>query len=458
MKGIAYVINLSEFDNQKFINVYLETEHVNIPVIMYEYQNDKSLFDFCGKFFTNRVLKMTKTDYNTFYNIHTTTGYTFNPQEILIDNFDFVFPDGLTAREMLLLQYIHGKRIKGKIAQYFWDDYLLDCDYTLKMLVKEGFLTTKDYLFNLEFATKPELQKAVKNDLPKKAQKNIYVDYIKQKLSEEELKTYFSGICYKLTPLGEETLKKCPDIHEFHNSYYRYAFDLSIDEYYYLRLINPNKHSSDLIHLLINDAKNGQPSIFTWRELNMELQEDLIEQVEPEIVRIEIPPIKEDKPSNIETLTFESILNKYQDTGGKMIKRISDEEFLNIVFRKPKNQEAAGNNKAPKVEETVNNPIEIPIPKVEEIESVTIEKIEPSLDEIIPNNQAESEPEEVIIENKTESLFEPVKKEEIKFIPVNPEKLVKIEDIPLYEPFLLNFVISSIICIIIIVCYYLLVS
>lgn len=456
MKGIIYVINLSEYDKQKFINIYLETEQVNIPVIMYAYQNDKDLFDFCAKFLTNRTLKMTEKDYQTLYDIHNTMGYTFNPLEIIIDEFNFDFPDGLTARELLLLQYIHGKRVKGQVAQYFFDDYYLDTNLTLKMLVKEGFITTKDYLFNLEYATKPELQKALKDELPKKAPKSKYLEVIKQKLSDEQLKFYFSNICYKLTPLGESVLKKCPDIGEFHNSYYRYAFDLSIDEYYYLRLIKPELPTNDLIRLLINAAKERKPSIFTWPTISNEKTE-IVEKVEEvqeveevkEIEKIEVieevkeEPIKEnieeEKRSGTDELSFEAIIKKYQDSGDKMSIKVSDEEFFNIVFRKRETEKLKDK----------------PETKVEVAEPEPVIIAEEVVHEEVVHEEVTLEPE---VEVKKEVELPPIKFKEEK-VHEEPhrdfdERMI-IEDIPLHVPFLLNFIISSIICIIIILCYFL---
>jgi hypothetical protein len=288
------------------VRIYASLDDHITPVYISSYDQavltNKDEFSFVyheiRDYFEQKHVKINKDDLRLFY--YTLSQFNMSLpviQSILVEEVDNHLSQltSLTPKEMLFLMYIDGKSVEGKKAHYWFEEYQVDVEFMTQILEGRGYLTTQDYLYNLEHATRIELEDILKlNKCPTTGSRQEIINRLKNELSENALKKFFSGLYISLTPNGRKVIQNLTILSEFHKSHYRLTNKLSINEFYLLHLMKPHYNTTDICKMLIVNQNADQLGSFEWQDLFNE------------------PKQKAYSPFVIED-DFENILTKYHD-------------------------------------------------------------------------------------------------------------------------------------------------
>lgn len=116
-------------------------------------------------------------------------------------------PNGLLPGEIILLDWINGKKKTEAFPGYFDYQYGIDARASLKKLMEHGYLeyaTPEDSLVSLKV---PELKEILKTkDLKVSGKKAELIERIKEHFSPDEISEYVKQPTIKLTAKGNKSL------------------------------------------------------------------------------------------------------------------------------------------------------------------------------------------------------------------------------------------------------------
>lgn len=310
MSLFYYIVSFKE-QNDKF-HIRINLEYANYLVSVFERKfsvmEKKRIFTQIFNYFSFTNIKMTKNELVLLYN-------TFKHDDFILPDLtsflelteDFRFSKGLTPKEMLFLMYISGKSKDARIAKYWEDEYQLDVDYTINRLIFLDYLTCSDFRYNLVKATKKELTKLLDQyNLSSNGSKAQLVQKIRREIPVDVQKDYFNGLYYNQTIKGEQIVLTCQHLNDFHKSYYRYANQLRIEEFYLLSKRFKDLDAKEVCKMMLDD-NNKAASSFDWDKL-LEIQDD--------------KKLKD----------FSQIIEKHETSTQEVeTKMVTDADFLNVV-------------------------------------------------------------------------------------------------------------------------------
>lgn len=339
MKNFYYLIRFNKRNENNYqININLEYHNYLIPVFNRTFTDDKkaSIFKQIYNYFHQTHIKMTKNEAELLYNLFKHDGLILpNPYELSELEPGFRLTRGLTPKEILFLIYINDKPVKRKIAKYWEDEYHLDTEHTIKHLLFLGYLTKDDFRYNLEKATKREICTLLeKYQLPTTGNKKELINLVKTHIPIEVQKEHFSGLYYHQTIKGEQIVLLHQCLNDFHKSYYRYAHNLRIEEFYLLSKRYKDLDAKDVCKMLIDSKSEEVKEGFTW-----EFAEDEEKEIQDDFVEIINRNYNDDHESKIEVsdALFLNIINK-EDKEKEDIKEVEDKEndavFYQIINKK----------------------------------------------------------------------------------------------------------------------------
>jgi hypothetical protein len=299
---IRFYIHLNLFN----IRIYASLEDYVTPVFISSYDDavltNKEEFIFVyheiKNYFEQKYIQISKEDLRLFY--YTLSQFNMplpTMQKILVKDIDsqLIQLKTLTPKEFLFLMYIDGKSVNGKKAQYWFDEYQVDVEFLTQTLESRGYLTTQDYLYNLEHSTRIEIEDVlIQNKCPVTGSRIELINRLKDELTDATLEQAFNGLYIALTPKGIQEVQNLAILSEFHKSHYRLSKHLSIDEFYLLHKLKPHYITEDLCKILIVNQNADQLKFFEWQDVFHE------------------PKQKAYSPFVIED-DFESILSKYEE-------------------------------------------------------------------------------------------------------------------------------------------------
>ncbi|QVK17177.1 hypothetical protein KHQ81_09780 [Mycoplasmatota bacterium] len=385
---------LKKYDLFK-ININLTYENYLVPVFNRTFNNNKvalkNIYDQIIEYFNHTNIKMTKNDLKLFYNAFKDFNIKLpNPNKINLLDIDFHPSNGLSPKEILFLMYINHKGIHSKKAKYWENEYHLDIDNTIESLIQLGYITTSDYLFNLSKATKKELCAPLdQKNISYSGNKPDILKKVKNSFTETEIKKFFTGLYYKQTIKGEEISNSNQYLTDFHKSYYRYANQLKIEEFYILNKRFKDLDAKDVCKMMVEKKNDEIISDFDWDKF---LKEE----------------VKNDNKIN----NFTEVINKYTINTKAKSQEISEKDFFDVIFK--------GNNKDMNI-----------IKQAEEKKTYVKQYVKKDLDEAeeaffkIVNKERNETPKKETKEYKIDS--ESIEDEFFKVINKNSKKVPKVE-------------------------------
>jgi len=327
MKKFLYIIRFYKRNDKYHININLDYRNYLIPVFYRSFICDKKenskIFNQIYNYFNQTHIKMTKTESHLLYNVFKHDDLILpNPSSYAELNANFRMTKGLTTKEILFLIYINKKSVSGKIAKYWQEQYNLDAEYTIKHLIYLNYLTTDDFRANLERATKKELSEILKEyNISTNGKKSELVKLVKENVPIDKQKEYFSGLYYIQTIKGEQIALNYQCLNDFHKSYYRYAHQLKIEEFYLLSKLYKDLEAKDVCKMMI-DSKNSETNTnFDWGKTTNNVGNEKEE-------------VKE----------FEEIVNKNVKSVSSVKSDISDDLFFSIINKKEKKEPNESND------------------------------------------------------------------------------------------------------------------
>jgi len=372
-----YTITFLKKEKNYHLNINLAYENYLVPVFNRTFFDNKKeikkLYDQIIEYFNHTNIKMTKNDLVLFYN--TFKAYDLflpKPYEVRELDLDMNLNSGLTPKEMLFLMYIDHKGIHARKAKYWVAEYHLDIDYTIQHLIELDYLKTDDYLFNLSKATKNELCEVLdKNNISYSGNKPDILKVVKRSFNDETLKSYFTDLYYKLTIKGEEIATINQSLNDFHKSYYRYANQLKIEEFYLIKKRFKDLDAKDVCKMMVDKKNDESLSDFDWDKF-----------------------FEEEVKSKKEIKDFDDVIQKYTTINKVETKSVSDEEFLNVVYK-------GNTDKLNKIETLIEPKVNKFIYEEEKIET----PIEPAVIVLVDTIETLIEPKIAVIqENKIDEI------------------------------------------------------
>lgn len=361
MSGFYYIVKFEKRDEYYHLNINLEYQNYLIPIFYRSFKNDKNekskIFKQIFNYFNQTHIKMTKNESQLLYNVFKHNDFILpNPQNFTELSSTFRMAKGLTPKEILFLIYINNKSVKSKIARYWETEYDLDVEYTIKHLIYLNYLTTENYRYNLERATKRELNVILEEyNLPITGKKSELVQLIKKHVPIDKQKEYFSGLYYTQTIKGEQIVLNHNCLNEFHKSYYRYAHQLKIEEFYLLSKRYKDLDAKDVCKMMVDSKSDETKTNFSWEVFEDAVKKPEVKEFE-EIINKSNNKDLESEQKTISDDLFFSIINKTE-------KKIENNKELDMFYRII--------NKVPESTniEVINDNQEI-VEEVEEIEEV----------------------------------------------------------------------------------------
>lgn len=316
MNDFFYNISFFKEDDLLQLNIDLTYDDYLVPVFNRAFYNNKreikQIHDQIFEYFNHTNLKMTKNDVDLFYNAFKDFDIKLpNPFAITILDIDFHSTSGLSPKEMLFLMYIDHKGIDAKKAKYWVNEYHLDINYTIDKLIQLDYITTDDYLFNLSKATKKELCAPLdQNNISYGGNKPDILKIVKNSFTKAELKNYFTGLYYKQTIKGEEISISNQYLNDFHKSYYRYANQLKIEEFYILNKRFKDLDAKDVCKMMVEKKKDKTPTDFDWDKF-----------------------FEDEVKNEDEIKDFAEVVKKYTINKKDESQEVTEKDFFDVVFK-----------------------------------------------------------------------------------------------------------------------------
>lgn len=268
MFEFEYLVQFYTRTDQFYINIFCQLDTFATPAYMRAYPNailyNRKEFIYVyheiKEYLDQKHVIISKDDLRLLYS--TISQFNLPLPEVkkvrIIDVEELIDRDEMytfTPKEMLFLAEIEGKKVYNDHHRVWLEEYHIDDQVILKNLMARGLISVSD---------------------------DTYV----------------------LNDLALEIIQDIQILKDFHHSFYRYSYNLSVDEFYVLSRVKSGYSSDDLLKLLVVNQNRDQLDRFDWRDLFHEKEEI---QYSPHVVNDE----------------FSTILNKYeqnieeQDTPGE---------------------------------------------------------------------------------------------------------------------------------------------
>ncbi len=366
MMEFYYKISFKKFEDMFIININLEYENYTVPIFYRTFSANKEdiihIYDQINEYFELTNIKMTKNDIKLFYNTFRHSDLTLPiPHKVIILDEDYHLSVGLTPKEMFFLMYINNKSTSAKKAKYWVEEYHLDVEYTINNLIRSGYLTCDDYLFNLNKATKKDLCDFLEaHKLTCSGNKPEIISYIKESVSEQELRKVFSGLYYKQTVKGAQIALSSENLNDFHKSYYRYAKKLKIEEFYILSKRYKDIEAKDVCKMLVDNKTDVITTDFDWEKFINEISGKNDNKAFVDIIKKydtvtsskqEAINVIEEKEVIKEEDQFINIINKYSAEEKLEKEVVSEADFYKVVFKNRLEKEEEKREKALEITE-----------------------------------------------------------------------------------------------------------
>ncbi len=314
MEEFNYFLSFTRIDNKCHLMINLKYDKDVIPVFNRIFDDNmeiNKIYDQIFEYLNHTIINATKNELVLFYNAFRNTQFNFNPAKVNLINTMVNAPLELTPKEMLFLMYIHSKGRDSKKAKYWVLEYHLDIDEAIDTLINLNYLTTHDYYFNMKKSTKKELIQILDDHhISYSGNKPEILDIVKNSFNEEELDSLFKGMYFKQTIKGDQIAKNYQDLNDFHKSYYRYANQLKIEEYFLLKKHNKDLEAKDVCKIMVDKKNEEITSDFDWNKF-----------------------FEEEVKTNKEIIDFAEVIKKYTTHETRVeTKDVSNEDFLNVVF------------------------------------------------------------------------------------------------------------------------------
>lgn len=299
MYEFTYHVKFRVIDNCLDVKIFLSLEDLFTPVynkqfestILKEQDYFEKMYNEVKEYFTRTKIVINEDDIKLLK--QTLLNFKIDlPEiaEVILNQYDDEldeYTEILTPKEIIFIDFADGKAVDDKRFKSFEEDNNLDTKALKEKMLEKKYLTTDNYLENLNKARRDKLLEVVElYDLQVRGENNDLIEEILRKLDEEKIAEHFKGTHFSLTTKGKKIVEKNKKLLDFNRSHFRTIHRVSLEEFHLLS-IKKEDYDFNGVGRLVMINGNSNHSVFDWNSLDEKIIENDNIEVKEQEAKIE---------------------------------------------------------------------------------------------------------------------------------------------------------------------------